>query len=247
VGKLHELLAVEGSLRSSATNALGEGITTFTKRSEHFDGVLKTYSPMDEDGEQIPKDEKAIVTTVDDKLAFVAKQVSKSVDAIVSKEMTNSSGSAKSAVKIGNDEVELSATSLLALETQLMEIRAMYKAIPTLDPARVWKKDTGAGSGFMKTDPEVRFRVVKKQVPIELAPATKEHPAQVQLVVKEEQVGSYETIYNSARLTPGEKSERLGRIDSLIRAVKKARVKANQVIAQDVKIGSKIFNFINKG
>ncbi len=248
MGKLHELLAVEQSLRGASVQAMSEANTTFTKRGEHFDGVLRVYSPKDDDGEQLPKEEKAIVTTVDEKLDFMATQVTPCMDAVISKEMTNSSGAAKAELELSaGKKVMLSATALLALESQLTELRSVYKNLPTLDPARVWTNDPDAGVGYKKTETEVRFRTIKKAVPVTLAEPTEHHPAQVQLVNRESQVGQYDTVYTSAKITPAEKSARLTRLDRLIRRVKKARVKANQVEAEKTKIGKDVFDFINKG
>lgn len=242
---LHQILAVEPDLVQQARNIMEECVNTFTKKAEHFDGVKKIYSPNNDNEEKVPPDIKEIVTTVSEKLDYASVAVIKAIDATLSKEETNASGLAKADLVIGKKTVTLSATSLLALEKKLVGIRDEYKTIPTLDPARTWTKENQTGRDFFVAPIETKYRVVKKQRPLIMAPATDKHPAQVQLVTDEEQVGKYETTYTSGKFTPGEKSEILGRIDDLILNVKMAREKANQTEVKQVKLGEEIFNYIH--
>jgi hypothetical protein len=245
--KLHELLAVEADRKQKGKVILTETINTFTKKGEHFDGLIKIYKPNTESFEdKIPDQVKKVVTTVDKKLDYAQGAIITAIDAQISKEETNSSGTVKAELLIGDKTFELSATSLLALEGQLVNIRALYKTIPTLDPTREWNEDVSQGDGTFRTDKEELYRTKKIQKPLELSPATKEHPAQVQLVSEDVQVGRYETTYLSGKISVASKSERLSKIDKLIDAVKRARAKANQAEVVNKKIGKEIFNFINK-
>jgi hypothetical protein len=247
VGKLHQLLAVEGDLNQKGKLILEETTATLSKKQDLFDGLLKTYISSEDNGEQIPPESKEIVTTVAEKLDYAKDAVIKSIDATISKEETNASGNAKAPLILddGTDFGTLSATSLIALEKFLVRIRETYKAIPTLDPSRSWKKNPTVDRAIYSSPTETKFRSVKKSKVITLAPETDKHPAQVQLVQDDIQVGKYETVYSSGRLQPIDKSGLLNKIDTLILAVKQAREAANQVDAINVKLGEKIFNYIN--
>lgn len=245
--QLHQLLAVETDRKNQANLILAEAVTTFSKKADHFDGIIKSYQVKLEGSIEIPAEIKEVVTTVKEKVAYAAEKITKGIDAQLSKEETNNGGCAKAIVSIGSEDIELSATSLLALEKNLEKIRELYKEIPTLDPARVWDLDSKSGRNIYRTSPEIKFRTEKKQVALTLAPATKEHPAQVQLVSEDKQVGQYETIYTSGRITPRQKADLIERIESLLDKVKRARAKANQAEVIDVKIGKKIFDHINGG
>ena len=240
--QLHQLLAVENDRKQQANNILQETIDTFSKKHDHFDGIKKTYESYDEADQKIPPELKEIVTTVKDKLAYSQQAISKGIDAQISKEETNASGIVKAELKIDNTSFgDLSATSLLALEQFLIKIRNMYKVIPTLDPTKKWNlKD-----GIYETDQEVKYRTEKKIEKIVKAEATKEHPAQVDLINIDRQVGEYLTVYKSGKITPFQKSQLLEKIDNLIDAVKKARSKANESEVKNIKIGDKIFQYIN--
>lgn len=243
---LHQLLAVKDDLEKKAQMILNETETTFTKRQDHFDGVRKNYVPKEEGGEQLPSEAKEIVTTVADKLDYTKQSVIKAIDARLSLEETNASGTANAEVVLEDGTVfgTFSSISLLALEDSLSKIRAVYKNIPTLDPAQVWNSDPTQKNVY-RTNEEVKFRVIKRNEPLVLYPATDKHPAQTQVVTNDVQVGRWVSTSFSGRISPLEKSNLLQRVDDLIIAVKKAKAKANQVQAIQVKVGEKLFNYIN--
>jgi hypothetical protein len=244
-GFLHQLLAVSTDLDQQARAIMEETVNTFTKKAEHFDGIKKVYSPYDDAGEKLPPEIKEVVTTVGEKLSYAKESVIKAMDVTLSKEETNSSGEAKAELIVdGLSFGTFSATSFIALERYLEKIRDEYKAIPTLDPTRRWTKETSSGRDLREAI-EVKYRSEKKARPLVLSPATMQHPAQVQLVTDEIQVGKYDTTYSSGRMTPLEKSNLLAKLDTLIIEVKKAREIANQAKVKEVEIGEKIFNFIH--
>ena len=244
---LHALLAVEPDLAQQAKNIMDECVSTFVKKQEHFDGIQKFYSPFNEGEEMVPPETKAVVTTVKEKLDYVKESIIRALDATLSKEETNASGTAMSPLVVdGKSFGTYSATGYLAIEKFLVRIRDQYKAIPTLDPTRTWKTEDQSGRNFWASPVEVKYRTVKKSKVITLAPPTDKHPAQVQLVQDEVQVGRYDTVYFSGRLSPAEKSKLLGNIDELILAVKQAKEKSNQVEAKQVKLGDALFKYIHK-
>lgn len=243
--KLHELLAVEQDRKHKAMKAIGETVNTF-KKAVLFDGMRKRYVAMEEDSEQIPDESKEIVMTVKQKLDEAIVDIISGVDANISKEETNCSGIAKAELLVGDVSLgTFSATSLLALESQLGKLRELYAEIPVLDSTYKW--DFDAQQGFYKTEPEVKFRSVKRPKVVVKYEATKEHPAQTELLYLDFQIGKYETVYASGRIPLTQKTELLRRIDALIEAVKIARAKANSVEVNNIKIGKKIFDYLHKG
>lgn len=79
---------------------------------------------------------------------------------------------------------------------------------------------------------------------IELAPATKEHPAQIQLVTEDVPIGTWKTIKISSKLPKTTVDEMLVKIDKLIKAVQIAREEANAVEVEKSDIGSKIMDYL---
>lgn len=242
--KLHELLAVEQDRKHKANQTIGEAKSTFTKREDYFDGMLKKYVPMEENSEQIPDEVKEMVTTVKDKLDKVAETIITAIDAHISKEETNTSQEARAELIVGETNLgKFSATALLALESHLSRIKDMYQAIPVLDSTRKWdfdKKDS-----VYKSE-EVKFRSVKRPKVIVKYEATEKHPAQTELLYLDFQVGKYETTYSSGKITSTQKVTLIKRIDDLLEAVKVARSKANHAEVNNIKIGQKLFDFIHE-
>lgn len=246
-GKLHELLAVEPDLEGVYKKLLDEARVTFEKRADHFIGSVKRLELL-EDVKDQPTQEpehKAMVTTVPDKLDYVGKAIARYIDAVYQKERTNQTTGGE--INLGNiTATAIPATFLLGLETKLKHIRAIYEAIPTLQPGIVWVKDEQLGRGIYKTQyPEVKFKTKKTFMHKVLVDATKEHPAQIEKWEEQVPVGKYITETQSGMLTPAEKSEMLGRIDNLLREVKKARQRANNVDADTQTIGEQIVKYIN--
>lgn len=249
--QLHQLLAVEAERRNKAVLITQETIGTFQKRADHFDGLIKTYESLRDAPTDLllPSEIKEVVTTVREKIDYTKKSIIIAMDAQVSKEETNAFGEVRADLRVGdqNSFGEFSSTALLALEQQMIKIRNMYHAIPTLDPTKVWLPDPTAGRGIYSTSIQVSIRGIKEEIPLVMYEATKEHPAQVQLVKKDVQVGKWNTFHKSGKITPAEKSELLSRIDLVIDAIKRARARANQAEVKQVHIGKKIFDYINKG
>ncbi len=243
--KLHELLAVEQDRKHKSNQAIGEAKNIFTKKDPFFDGMIKRYVALEEDSDQIPDETKQMVTTVKKKLQETLEAVITGMDAHISKEETNASNVAKAELVV--NEVNLgtfSATSLLALESHVSKIRDLYQNIPILDPTRRWELDEQ--EGVYKTEPEIKFRSVKRPKVIVKYEATEKHPAQTELLYLDFQVGKYETIYSSGKITIAQKNELIERIDQLLEAIKTARSKANNVEVNNIKIGQRIFDLIHK-
>ncbi|TAF67023.1 MAG: hypothetical protein EAZ55_04995 [Cytophagales bacterium] len=243
--KLHELLAVEQDRKHKATQAIGEAVNTFTKKDPFFDGMIKKYVALEEDSEQIPDETKEMVTTVKEKIESLREVVVTGIDATISKEETNASGVPKAELVVGDTNFgTFSATSLLALETQVSKLRELYQSIPILDQTKKWIFDNQ--KNVYKTEEEVKFRSVKRPKVIVKYEATKEHPAQTELLYLDFQVGKYETTYFSGKISATQKTTLIKKIDDLLEAIKVARSKANNVEVNNTKIGDKILDFINK-
>ncbi len=161
MGKLYELLAVEQDRKNKANQAINRTKDTFAKKAPNFEGMLKRYIALDDQADMIPDESKEIVSTVKDELESAMVDIISGIDAQLSKEQTNSSNLAISELVVnGQSFGTFSATSLLALESHLARIRAMYIVIPTLDSARKWSFDEQRG--VYTTEAEVKFRSIKR-------------------------------------------------------------------------------------
>lgn len=249
MGKLHEVLAVDRDLELVARKIADEAIATFTKKTEHFVGIHKRLEMFDEgrkQEEQGQEEFKALTTTVQAKLEYCADHFVKHLDCVAQKEVTNTYASASVEILGKPFLPAIPATLLLSLENKLTQWRAVYEAIPTLEPNIEWTPDSQQGKNVYRALHDVvRHKTEKTITPIVLYHATDKHPAQVKENSIDQPVGNYIAVQWSGKVTPARKSELLGRIDLLISEIKKARQRANSVDAASIEIGQTIFDFIN--
>ena len=251
MSKLHELLAVESDLEETSKKILEEAFTTFVKKGNHFEGYHKTLKMLDEErsGEEDGAEEhKALVTTVPDKLEYVRKSLENYYNIILQKEATNQE--AKADLEIAGVVIakDLPATFLLGMETRLKKLRPLIESIPTLDPGVEWIADLDQGSYVYKSKyPERKQKQEKTNEFVVVTEATPQHKAQYEKVSKNFVCGTYSTQYWSGKITPGQKSLYLSRLDNLIQAVKKARQRANNTEIVKRKIGKELLDYLLLG
>lgn len=189
---------------------------------------------------------KDMVTTVDDKIDYVMEAFVTHLDALAQKERTNQD--ARANIEVGGQVIvkDVPATLLLALEGRLAKLRTMYMEIPTLDPGFKWEPDEQSGKGIFRTaTPEFRHKTEKTLQTKEIFKPTDKQPGQYEKWNEDRPVGTYKTERKSSMLTPARKSRLLGRLDTLLNEVRKARMRANKAQIVDVHVGKALVDFIN--
>jgi len=246
MSKLHELLAVEKDLENVFGGVVKEATKTFKEKQNMFLGWERHLEMLEEGKEpDTPPEYQTMEETVPSKLAYVAKHGAKFLNAVYQKEATNQKAVADLIVDGNTIATGVPATFLLGLETKLKNIREMYQNIPTLAPGMEWKFD-GAIEAYRALKPEVKMKTAKTFKHKVLYEATKEHPAQIEKWEENVNVGKYVRNIWCGALTSAEKSRVLGHLDKMIQAVKKARMRANDIkTEQHDNIGEKIFEYIN--
>ena len=245
--KLHELLAVEQSLKGQAEHARTQIISeTFGKKVHHFSEKRVTFFSNDDSVPQV-EEQRDIQTSVKSELAWLREFVIKGIDAGHQVAVANRSASAD--IVLENGDViakDVPATSLLELEKRIKDMQAVCHAIPTLDPVKGFTLDPDRGDGVYKARDVNTKRTKRTKKAFTLAPPTDKHPAQVQMIEEDDVIGRIQTQEWSGLITPNEKSVLLNRCEELLRAIKKARSRANDFDADvlQVKIGSKLLSYI---
>ena len=254
-GKLHELLAVESDLSGISDKIMKETKKVFKEKEVVFKGMIRTYKPFVDDGIEYPEDRIDLTTTVDEKLDYMSKSVVKYFDAILQKESTNQVAVADLVVDGEVLATSLPATFLLGMESRLRILREVYAQIPTLEIGIEWELDDSRGANIFKTTyPEESMktqRTTKSTVLYEAKfPKANEGGNSIPAVIDKweevENVGKYTKKHWSGAVTAARKSELLGRIDNLLRAVKKARQRANSTEVVSTRVGNTLFEYINK-
>lgn len=242
--KLHELLAVEGDLKSRAQQAKNAIVKLFTEGTGRLLGRSIHYQ-VDEGEDPRPPEITELATTVSAEFDQFQMAYSQWLNVAIQKEVTNQATMSTvivDGVDIFNEPFP--ATALLNLESKLTEMRVVYAQAPTLDPSERWEWDGSFGLYISK---DRVANITKKTTKVlVLYEATEQHPAQTQAYNEDVRIGTRTTMLQSGMVSPQDKIKILSRIDKLLRAVKEARQRANNIEITDVNVADAIFNYIRE-
>lgn len=249
VAQFHELIAVEADLKESATQMMADALNTFSKKPDHFKGHVKSTVYFDSAREnENTTDEKALVTTVDDKLNYALSFLGKYYDALLQKEATNQVASADLVVDGVTIAENVPSTFLLGMENRLKNLRDVLIAIPTLEPNMTWDLDQSADrAGIYKSPPVVQMKSELTHSYKVLYEATEHHPANIKELTEQKPVARMETVHTSGMWTPHRKANAIARLDKMLRAVKRARQQANTAEIQRRTISDQMFAYVLGG
>lgn len=233
MGKQHELLAVEETIVSQAEKMLAETSEKFAKHSEFFTGHVRTLARLkdsveDKAMEAAARKSKNLPTSVPLTLSYIYPFMQNALNLKLSKHMTNQV--AKADIELDGKIVAAAVPVdfLLDLEKMIPRWRAMYAAMPTLDPSRQWSKEA---DGVFKSEAPQTSQTEKIMYPVVMAEATDKHPAQVKEATKDIVVGTFSQTDLSGAATTQQKADVLALCDRLLAAVKQARMRANSTEA----------------
>lgn len=227
--KLHQVLAVAQGTKQRAQQALTQFYHKVQK-DEPFKGVIKTYRPKDEEGEQLPSEGVRVQLNAADLLQDLKAQLAPMYKVVAEMDRTNQVAAAS--VIIDGEVVlaDVPVATLLWLEKQLADLRTVFNTLPTLNPEYVWTIDDSTGAW---TTPE-RVTMRAKKIPRNhvKAPATDKHPAQVEVYYEDANVGSWHTRSLSGAMRAADVRVYQERLERIRDAVKDARERANSVDVQ---------------
>jgi len=240
VPKLQQIVAIESGTKTDVGKTLTAIYHQF-QRQGAFDGQTRVYESADADGPTFPSESQRVQHQVEELLRSAAEAHTELFDVVATKDTGNMNATAS--VELDGQVLlpNVPVTYLLFLEKQLKDIKTIIDKLPTLDPAYEWKQDP---SGGYRADSVKTTKTQKVAKPIVLAQATKEHPAQTQLISVDEVIGHWNTTKLSGAVAAERKKQLQDRIKQLINAVKFAREQANSIEVDRVKTGEKIFNYL---
>jgi hypothetical protein len=241
--KLCQIIAVAAGAKAQTDKDIAQ-IHHAVQKQDMTHGLLRVYSPKDEEGEKLPGECQPIRMLTQDAIIAAAKSWTRLFDIIATQDAANTEAKAH-VVVAGETEailLDVPVTSLLFLEKRLVDIRTFIEKLPVLDAGMNWTYDDT--KGVYIADEVVTMRTAKVQKPIVLYPATEQHAAQTQLITEDVAVGTWTTTHLSSALPADAKKAMLERVGDLQRAVKFAREEANTAEVQDVKVGDAIFDYI---
>lgn len=239
--KLNQLLAIEKGAKSEEHSRLTE-LYRLADKNELFEGHVRTYRPVDDDGEKHPPQNKLVQFTADDVMRRWVSAASKLMNVTFSKDVANMGATAS--VEIDGTTIieDAPVVFLIALEKKLAQFKQFLQKLPTLDPAEKWHFDRE--QGLYKTDAHEKRSTSKEVVYTTVAEATKEHPAQVRESFKDVTAGYWNQFRMSGAIPVADKERIIARLNRMIDAVKCAREEANSSSAEKLEVSEDIFSFI---
>ena len=250
--KLHELLAVENGLAETANRISKEVAKTLETKQSLFAGLNKAHTIFDDQQQhlvQVPEI-KEVESTVAEQLDFLSQHLVAYYDVSLQKEEANQRAFADIVIDNVVIAEKVPSIVLLAMEKKLLALTAVYNVIPTLYSAKAWEIDTTYSKPFVyrtKHTTERQQTQTAKDFQI-VAPATDKHPAQVAQVEKTSIIGKYTITDYSGATTPLDKANKLQRLTKLLRAVKAARQRANDVeVTTTLRFGKALLDYVNFG
>lgn len=207
-----------------------------------FHGFAKKFRPLEEAGERFPDETQKAQYNAEDIIRNTARTLTELFDIEATVDATNAA--ARADVKVDGVVVATSvpATTLIFLEKQLDLFRSDLKKAPELDQAEDWQVDPN--SNLFKTKEQLTHKTKKVQRAIVKYEATKEHPAQTEMITEDVTTGHWELVKISGALPKPRKEELLNKTNKLIDAVKVAREEANNQAVVEQKVGTQLFDFL---
>lgn len=239
--KLNQIIAVEKGVKTKAAREFTE-IHHIVQKAPLLGGIFRTYQAKDEDGDVLPSESTLVQVKADVALKAASVSLTRLFDIELTKDTANASA-------VGNVSIDgkvivanVPVTNLLFMEKQLTDLRTFMSKMPTLDPAEEWTHDTA--TGVWAATPVQTTRTKKVPRNHVKAPATAQHPAQVEMYHEDVIVGYWTTKKFSGALPAERVATLVNRVDRLIEAVKFAREEANSMEVTDIHAGKRIFDYL---
>lgn len=240
--KLNQIVAIEKGVKSDIYSA----ITTAYHRLQKtplFGGRIRTYQPLEDDGEVLPDESEVVQADARTVLEDVSLQLARLFDVTATKDVTNTRTTADVVVDGEILVTGVPVTYLLFLEKQLKDLKAFILKLPTLDPTKKWAYDLN--DQIFKSEPVVTSKTKKVPKTHVKAAATDKHPAQTETYWEDVTVGHWTTVHLSGAVPAGQVRQLLTRVDALAQAVKMAREGANMVDVVDMRgTGKKVMDWL---
>jgi hypothetical protein len=241
VAKLNQIIAIEKGTKSRTFQELTEAHQALQKPAL-LSGISRAYRPKDEEGEQLPPESTRVQEKAEDVIRKTVASLTKLFDVTATKDWTNCKARADVVVDGQMLLAQVPATYLLFLEKQLVDLHTFVRKLPLLDASETWSFD--ASADCWATEPVQTARTKKIPRNHVKAEATEQHPAQVEVYYEDVIVGYWRTVKFSGALPAQRLNELLARVEKLQEAVKYAREEANNIEADEQKVGERVFGYL---
>ena len=241
--RLSQVIAIEKQIKSKV-NSEGAELHKANQKPDLFNGMSRTYEKKDEEGEDLPSEQKLVQQRANDNLQQWTGIWTELLDVVATKDWGNAGATTDLVVEGEVLIKDVPVTYLIWLEKQLEDFRTFVNKMPSLDPGKAWKLEEN--SGLYVTDAVKTARHKKVARVLLKVEATEHHPAQADVVHDDVLVGYWSNIHTSGALPYSRRRQLLDRVDSLKKAVKQAREEANSEKVDELFVGKKIADWITR-
>jgi hypothetical protein len=240
--KLNQINAMVTGRKSETEKAVTE-IYKLLQKEVLFHGFERSYKPIDEEqGERLPPESTKIQQEAWKLIGQAREKWTELWDLTLTQDAANQKARADIVVDGRTVLKEVPVTNLLFLEKQVNDVETFVSKLPTPDPSEEWAHDPT--TGLLRSRAAQSVRTKKEPTRFEKAPATKEHPAQVDILYIDTPVGTWTRTQFSGCITADDKKATLARLRKLKDAIKVAREQANMIEAEPRKSSDALFDFI---
>lgn len=240
--KLHQVLAIEKGVRNSTHTSITE-LDRVLSKPAMTTGITRTYAKKDDTGDDLPSESTLVQVRVLDALRSEGVQLTRLWDTVATKEYANTGATADVVTEDGTTVAAgVPVTALLFFEKQLNDLHTLVGRLPILDPQFEWEWDANRNCYVTAVQQTQRTKKIPRA--FTKAEATPQHPAQVEMFSEDVIVGFWNTTHLSGAIPASVRQAMIERVESLQRAVKQAREKANDIEVQPVSVGANILSYV---
>lgn len=239
--RLNQVLAILAGKKSEVEKAI-TSLYQAIQKANLFEGLQKTYETIDAEGEELPSEQKVLQLKVSDVVQNFRQWLTPVLDVTLVQDAANQLAVADVEVDGQTVLAGVPVTYLLFLEKKLKDLETFVSKLPTLAPDQQWTYSRD--SDCYVTPMSWKYHTKKLPRVLEKAPATDKHPAQVEVVHEDRNVGKWKTVNQSGAIPARDQHDMLLRVRKLAEGVKKAREAANMIEVQDLKAGGQIFDYV---
>lgn len=241
MAKLNQIVAVVQGKKSETKKALTE---VFRKLSADnlFNGLSRVYTPLDDEGEQLPNEGQNIQYDVSTALKDVENVLSDMLNVVATQDVNN----CKTLVDVKVDDKvvieKVPVTYLMFLEKQIQDLETFVTALPVLDANVKWEWDHNKGHFVSEESKSVKTKkVLQHKV---LYEATENHPAQIETWNEDVNIGTWTNTKFSGACPLPVKKKYIEKVRKLKDAIKFAREEANSMEVEKKEVSKGIFEYL---
>jgi hypothetical protein len=239
--RLAQIIAIEKGVKAE-TNRQVTDAHHLVKKGDPIAGIIRTHQRRFDDDAELPGERKQVQVRAQDVCRQVGAALTRLFDVTAARDFTNCVARADVVVDGQTLLAQAPVPYLLFLEKQLNDMHTFVNALPVLDPAFQWARESPAEPW---ATPAVQTTSTKK-VPRNhvRSEATERHPAQVDVYMEDVVTGWWQVVKLSGAMHPDQVAGLKARLTKLAEAVKFAREFANAFEVVDPKPGAVLTGYL---